>query len=108
MEIVYQSSSPTCPRTLKFGKKAIEKFPSASTGTPRATLPAAAPKRIARRQLENTKTKYQRQIYWTKVLAIPRVRHRNREPIVDTPGDRICVGDGRCEITSKGGESREV
>jgi hypothetical protein len=33
IDIVYQSSSPTCPRTLKFVKNAIEKFPSASTGT---------------------------------------------------------------------------
>src|SRR6266581_4019125 len=58
-DTVYQSSNPTCPRTLKSVKNAIEKFPCGSSGTPRATLPAAAPKRIASKKLEQTKMKSQ-------------------------------------------------
>src|SRR5258705_2326433 len=59
IDTVYQSSRPTWPRTLKFVKNAIEKLPSAFSGTPRATLPAAAPKRIASKKLEQTKMKSQ-------------------------------------------------
>src|SRR5213594_2914827 len=58
-DTVYQSSNPTWPRTLKSVKNAIEKFPCGSSGTPRATLPAAAPKRIASKKLEQTKMKSQ-------------------------------------------------
>src|SRR5262245_26853284 len=59
METVYQSSSPTWPRTLKSVKNAIEKLPWASSGTPRARLPAAAPNRMARSTLAHTNTKSQ-------------------------------------------------
>src|SRR5881409_2613978 len=79
---------PNMPRQLKAVENAIEKFPCASTGTPRATLPAAAPKRMARRKLERTKLKSQYPCQRRSLMCPPtsietprRIRHhkiRNR------------------------------
>ena len=58
-ESVYQSRIPTRPRTPKSVKSDMLNCPVPSSGTPRSTLPNAAPNRIARSTLDTANTKSQ-------------------------------------------------